>query len=140
MNRDTWAAIVAAIAVVAVVILGLRILGGPRNQRLVQSDLRTLQKLGELAQRIKVTWDSSGKVLPADLEKFPTSIRQNPLTKKFFTYRPKSNSEYELCATFATDSRNLQGQNTNDLWAHPEGDYCFHLDASQQVPQVPYYY
>jgi hypothetical protein len=140
MNRDTRAAIVATIAVIAVVILGLRIMGGPRNQRLVQSDLRALQKLGELAQQIKFTWESSGKVLPANLEKFPGTIKQNPVTNKPFTYRPTSNSEYELCATFATASRNLQAQDTSDLWAHPEGDYCFQLDASQQVPPVPYYY
>ena len=138
MNRNTWAATVATIAVVAVITLGLRVLGGPGTQRLVQSDLRTLRTLGGLAQQIKFTWDSSGKVLPANLEKFPNSVKQNPVTNKFFTYRPKSNSEYELCATFATDSRDLQ--NTNEFWAHPKGDYCFQLDASQQVPQVPYYY
>jgi hypothetical protein len=140
MNRNTWAAAVATIAVVAVIILGLRVLGGPGSQRLIQSDLRTLQTLGELAQKIKFKWDGSGKLLPASLEEFPNSAKQNPVTNKFFTYRRKSNSEYELCTTFATDSRNLQAQNTNDLWAHPKGDYCFQLDASQQVPQVPYYY
>jgi hypothetical protein len=140
MNRDTWAATVATIAVVAVIALGLRVLGGPGTQRLVQSDLHTLQKLGELAEKIKFTWDSSGKVLPANLERFPNSVKQDPVTNKSFIYRPKSNSEYELCATFATDSRNLQAPKTNDLWAHPKGDYCFELDAAQQVPQVPYYY
>jgi hypothetical protein len=140
MNRDTWAAIVATIAVLAVIALGLHSLGGPRTQRLIQSDLRTVRTLGELAQQIKFKWDNSGKVLPANLEKFPDSVKQNPVTKKPFTYHPKSNSEYELCATFVIDSRTLHAQDTSDLWAHPKGDYCFQLDASQQVPQVPYYY
>lgn len=141
MNRDTWAAIVATIAVLAVVILGLYVTGGPGKQRLIQSDLRTVRSVGNLAQQIKFKWESSGRVLPTDLEKFPETARQNPLTNKTFAYRPKSPSEYELCATFATDTRSAQVEDTNNHpWAHPIGDYCFQLDASQQVPQVPYYY
>jgi hypothetical protein len=140
MNRDTWAAIGATIAVLAVVILGLLVTGGPGKQRLIQSDLRTVRSLGNLAQQIKFKWDSAGRVLPTDLEKFPESARQNPATNKSFTYRPKSGSEYELCATFLIDSRNVQAQDTNDFWDHPKGNYCFLLDASQQIPQIPYYY
>jgi hypothetical protein len=146
MNRDTWAAIAATIAVVVVIILGFRVLGGPGRQRLVQSDHRTVRAIAELAQQIKQSWDSSsnrdtlGKVLPANLDKFPASAKQDPVTHKPFTYRPKSNGEYELCATFALDSREAQDQNPDEHWAHPKGDYCFHLDAAQQVPQAPYYY
>ena len=141
MNRDTWAAIAATIAVVVVIILGFRVLGGPGKQRLVQSDHRTLRAIAELAQQIKQSWDSSsGKALPASLDKFPASAKQDPLTHKTFTYRPKSGSEYELCATFVLDSREAQDQNPDEHWAHPKGDYCFHLDAAQQVPQAPYYY
>ena len=140
MNRNTGAAIAATIAVVIVVILGLLALGGPGKQRLVQSDLRTLRMLGGLAQQIKFTWQSSGDVLPANLQKFADAVTQNPANHQPFPYHPKSGSAYELCATFATDSRNLQAQHTNDAWAHPQGDYCFQLDAAQQVPQVPFNY
>jgi hypothetical protein len=140
MNRDTWAAILATIAVVAVVAVGWHALGGPGTQRQVQSDFRAVRTLAELAQQIVFTWNSSDKVLPADLEKFPDALKQNPVTNKAFIYRRKSNSEYELCATFVTDSRNLQTQNTYDFWAHPKGDYCFQFDASQPVPQMPYVY
>jgi hypothetical protein len=140
MTRNSWAAAVATVTVIAVISLGLRVLGGPGRQRLVQSDLRTVRTLGELAQHIKFAWESSGKVLPPNLEKFPNSAKQNVITGQPFTYRTKAESEYELCATFATDSRNLHAQDTNDFWAHPQGQYCFQLDASQQVPQTPYYY
>jgi len=146
MNRDTLAAIAATIAVVVVIILGFRVLGGPGRQRLVQSDQRTVRALSELAQQIKQSWDSSsnrdtlGKVLPANLDKFPASAKQDPLTHKSFTYRPKSNGEYELCGTFAFDSREAQDQNPDEHWAHPKGDYCFPLDATKSVPQAPYYY
>jgi hypothetical protein len=140
MNRNSWAAIAATIAVVVVVILGFRVLGGPATQRLVQSDLRTVRTLAELARQINQRWESSGKILPDNLEKFPNSIKQDPVTTKSFSYHPKSNNEYELCATFATDNRDLQTTDPNDRWTHPKGDYCFQFDASQHVPFVPYEY
>ena len=140
MSRNSWAATVATLAVIVVTVLGLRALGGPGRQRLVQSDLRTVRTLGQLAQQITFTWNGSGKVLPANLEKFPNAMKQDLFTGQPFRYRPKSTSEYELCATFSTDSRNLPTQNGNDFWAHPQGDYCFALDASQPVPPVPYLY
>jgi len=140
MNRNASAAIAATIVVVVVVILGFRVLGGPATQRLVRSDFRTIQALVELARQINQTWVSSGKTLPGNLEKFPNSIKQDPISAKPFSYRPKSNSDYELCATFATDNRDMQGNNTNDHWIHPKGDYCFEFEASQEVPFVQYEY
>ena len=140
MNRDTWAAIVATIAVIAVVAVGWHFLGGPGTQRQVQSDLRVVHTIGELATRINLEWMSSSKQLPVDLVKLPDAVKQNPITHTDFTYHRKSDSTYELCATFATDSRNLPTQNGSDFWAHPKGDYCFQLDASQQPPPIPYFY
>ena len=134
------AAIGATVVVVAVVILGFRVLGGPSTQRLVQADLRTVRAMAQLAGQIELKWNGSNKVLPANLDQFPSSEKQNPITKKLFDYRPKSNSEYELCTTFLTNSRDQQLPDTPDSWAHPAGDYCFHLDAGQPVQQVPYFY
>ena len=140
MTRDTWAAILATIAVIAVVAVGWHFLGGPGTQRQVQSDLRVVHTIGELATRINLEWTSSSKQLPADLVKLPDAVKQNPITHTDVTYHRKSDSTYELCATFATDSRNLPPQNGSDFWAHPKGDYCFPLDASQQPPSIPYFY
>jgi hypothetical protein len=140
MNRNVWATIAATIAVVVVVILGFRVLGGPGSQRLVQSDIRRVRALASLAQQINYRSETEGKILPANLEKFPNSIKQDPVTAKPFGYRPKSNSEYELCATFAADNRDLQTANPDEHWTHPKGDYCFEFDTTQQVPFVPNYY
>jgi hypothetical protein len=139
MNRNVLATIVATLAVIAVLILGFRFLGSPGAQRMVQSDLRTVRALAELAQQINGRWATADKVLPADLKNFPNSA-QEPASGKFFRYRAKSSSEYELCATFARDNRNDPAVNTGDPWIHPKGDYCFQFDASQPVPAVPYYY
>jgi hypothetical protein len=140
MSRNILAATGATLVVVAVVILGFRVLGGPSTQRLVQADLRTVRAMAQLAGQIELRWNGSNKVLPANLDQFPTSEKQNPISKKVFDYRPKSSSEYELCTTFLTKSRDQQLPDTPDSWAHSGGDYCFHLDATQPVQQVPYFY
>jgi hypothetical protein len=142
MNRDLWATLVASFAVLLAVILGFRALGGPGTQRLIQSDRRTVQTLAQLAQKINSRWHSSAKGLPANLDQVPGAEQRDPITHQPLLYHPKFGSEYELCATFATDSRDQRPQNPNgkDEWAHPKGAYCFQLDASQQVPQAPYNY
>ena len=140
MSRDRLAAIAATIAVISVAAVGWHFLGGPGTQRQIQSDLRIVHTLGELAQRINLEWENSKKVLPADLQKLPNDVKQNSITHTDFTYHRKSDSQYELCANFSTDSRNLPNQNGSDFWTHPKGDYCFQLDASQQPPPIPYFY
>ncbi|HXX20705.1 MAG TPA: hypothetical protein VEJ46_14980 [Candidatus Acidoferrum sp.] len=141
MNRNVLAGVVATVLVVAVVILGFHALGSPRNQRLIQMDARAVQRLGELAQQINTKWNLSNKTLPVDLESFPKILTEDPLTHEKISYRRKSDTQYELCATFATDSRNMQPPNVNDpsnFWLHSKGNYCFQFDATQQV-QPSYY-
>jgi hypothetical protein len=140
MNRNVWAAIAACVAVVAVVILGFRVLGSPGTQRMMQADLRTVRSLAELARQINTKWAANDNTLPKDLEKFAASIKQDQISGKAFGYRVKSSNEYELCATFATDNRDTPATDTTDSWVHPKGDYCFQFDASHPVPSVPYYY
>jgi hypothetical protein len=138
MNRNIWATTIATIAVIVVLILGFRFLGSPAKRRLIRTDSQTIQSLAMLAGQINYTWNQSGKVLPANLDKFLGTVKKDALTGKPFVYRPKQNSEYELCARFAIDSRQLPDINTADPWLHPKGDYCFPLDASQPVPNFFY--
>jgi len=140
MNRNVWATIVAGVAMAVVVILGFRVLGGPGTQRLLRADSRTVQSLAELARQINTKWGSDGKVLPKDLEKLPIAARRDAITGKVYGYRAKSENEYELCATFATDNREGSEVQTADSWIHPKGDYCFLMDAAKPVPSPPYYY
>jgi len=140
MNRNRWAALGATVAVVAVVIVGFRLLGSPGTQRMMQADLRTVRSLADLAQQINGRWARAGDLLPGDLKDFPNSVTRDLATGKPIGYRVKSVRDYELCATFARDNRNDPAINTADPWIHPKGDYCFPLDASQPVPAVPFYY
>ena len=140
MNRNVWATIVATVAVVAVIILGFRFLGGPGTQRMVQWDLRRVRILAELARQINERWRSSGKGMPIDLQGFTDSAKKDPVTGKPFVYHPKPENKYELCATFDTDDREIQNTGEDAHWTHPKGDFCFDLDATQPVPPAPYYY
>ena len=138
MSRDVWAAIAATVSVAVVVILGFRVLGGPANQRSARADMHTVRTLAELAQEINHGWATGGKTLPANLEKFPSTLKQDPVSGAPFIYHSKSNEEYELCATFATDNRFAPTVNTADPWIHPKGEYCLQFQASRSLPSVPY--
>jgi hypothetical protein len=61
MSRNYLAAIGATFVVVAVVILGFRVLGGPSTQRLAQADLRTVRAMALLAAQIELKWNGSNK-------------------------------------------------------------------------------
>jgi hypothetical protein len=140
MNRNIWATILATLAVVAVLILGFRELGGPKTQRLVRADLRRVRALAELAQQIDTKWRSSGAILPSNLKDFSDSTKQDPVTHKPFDYQPKQENKYALCATFDTNNRDIPNNESDAHWIHTKGDYCFEFDASQQVPPEPYYF
>jgi len=143
MNRNVWAASSATVLVIIVVILGFRASGGRGAQRLIRSDLRTVQTLANLAEKISDHWAASNKILPADLQGFSDTLTEDPTTHKKFSYRRKSDSQYELCATFVADSPKVQPSNSDDagtFWSHSKGDRCFQFDAAQLPPPVPSFY
>jgi hypothetical protein len=140
MNRNSFAAIAATLAVIVVVGLGFHFLGGPGTQRQVRADDARVRALAGLAQQVKESWHHSSQALPANLDHFPEPAKKDALTGKLFEYRPKSGSQYELCATFVTDNRDRDTPGSSDQWIHPRGDYCFQLDAAEPVPNAPYYY
>jgi len=143
MSRDKLAAIAAVLAVILVILLGFHFLGSPASQRLIQSDMRTVQALSQLAAQIQIKTHDSNNEIPANLSSFPESLRQDPITRKPFLYTPKSKTTYHLCATFQAKSPDppspSASQSNEDNWAHPAGDHCFSFDVTQAVPPAPYF-
>ncbi len=135
MNRNALATVLATIAVIVVVVLGFVALGGPNKQRLRRADLMKVQGIAKLAEQIQQTWRSSSEALPASLDKFPEAVKKDAATNTAFLYRPKGGSQYEICTFFNTDNRDDPNANTADPWLHPNGDYCFQLDAARPIPQ-----
>jgi hypothetical protein len=143
MRRDTFAAVAAIVAVIVVILLGFHFLGSPGSQRLIQSDMRTVQALCQLAQQIQIKAHDSNNEIPANLDSIPDDSKRDPVSRKPFLYTPKSRTSYDLCATFQVNSPEARLQpnsvQSTDGWSHPAGDYCFPLDASKPVPPAPYF-
>ena len=138
MNRNTWAAIAATLAVIAVVGLGFRFLGGPRRQRLLRADEAKVRALAQFAQNICQSSQGSHS-LPANVDKFSEGLKKDAVTGESFVYHRKSDTEYELCTTFGADNHDQDTSNAAD-WLHPKGEYCFQFDTTRPIPNPPYDY
>jgi len=140
INRDRAAAIIATAAVTLVVVLGFWNVHGPSTQRLVRADEKQLQNLTTLANEINNTYRQHDKQLPTELTKLQKKRFADPITKQPPLYAPKSASVYSLCATFNAQGPKEDGSGNFAFWTHPAGSKCFDFDATEQVPQAPYYY
>jgi Domain of unknown function (DUF5671) len=123
----SWA-VVSAVVLATLIILGFSRNGSPRIQRRMRADQKRLQDLGQLNSEIVVHWRSSAH-LPQHLDELPLIAMADPVTRAAYGYHPKEGSHYELCATFDLDSHRETTDNS-DQWSHPAGQYCFQLDAS----------
>jgi hypothetical protein len=138
MNRNSVAAIIATGAVVVVLVLGFRFLGSPARQRLARLDAQDVWSLFGLAQRLNHYRTGPADTLPENLDKIKViGTKTTSVSGKPFAYHRKDENHYELCATFATDTRENRDPNVSDFWLHPKGDYCFQFDAREGVQQAP---
>lgn len=137
---------IAATAVVAVGIVGgFFLLGSPIEQRRIRSDQQRLQHLYAISEDIYMQAMRSQDLdeavtLPTDLS--DTLRTTDPISEEPYVYRPLGGTQYELCATFATDSslRRFQDEETpeQNFWSHPAGEHCFQMDALKQAPYPPF--
>jgi hypothetical protein len=139
LNRDAAMALVSAVAIAVMVILGFWYLGAPSKQRTLRADSRRVQDLFQLSNQINARWRSDGNKLPEHLDEFPGVALADPVTRAAYVYHRKEGSQYELCATFSLESRSQDGATRRSKWYHPAGNHCFPLDAAQTV-ENPYIY
>jgi len=140
VNRDFAAALLAAVAVVLVVVLGFMRIHGPSVQRLVRTDQKRIQNLNQLANEINSQYNQHGKELPLDLNDSQKSKYADPVSRRAPVYTPLPSGSYTLCATFSTDNTKEERDTTFAFWAHPAGSKCFQLSAADPVPVSPYFY
>jgi hypothetical protein len=137
LGRDLSMAIVSALVVMFMIILGFAQIGGPGAQRLLRGDEKRLQDLYLLSQQIANRARSNGNLPAHDLSELSGVAISDPMTRVAYEYHLKEGSKYELCAIFSSASRNGTLASNPDAWSHPAGRYCFPLDATQQA-QNPY--
>jgi hypothetical protein len=127
--RRRFYALVAATAVGAAVVLGFTLTGSPSAQRALQADLQRVRQLQEIASSLG-PGRGSGQLpesLPAELQ------RLDPVTGTPYEYTRLSGEQYQLCATFSTDTRG-QGSEYSRFWEHPAGRHCFTLHRGVMPP------
>lgn len=139
LSRDAAMALLSALAIGVMVVLGFWYLGAPKKQRTLRADSRRVQDLFQLSNQINVRWRSDGNKLPEHLDEFPGVALADPVTRVAYGYHRKEGSQYELCATFSLPSQVKDRAARRSSWYHPAGNYCFSLDAAQTV-ENPYIY
>lgn len=129
---------VATVAVLAGIIAGFWVLGTPGRQRDIAADRQRLQDLQSIAFELQGRSQNQAEFeLPAELE--DSQRRADPITNEPYEYEQLSDSSYELCAEFATDSSTYPLQNAsqrNEFWQHPAGPHCFEFDIAEQPPSI----
>jgi hypothetical protein len=135
-RRDLALAVGAAAVVVAVLALGFRLLGPPRNQRAIGADERRVSDLRGIAQALQARQTPQLPATLADLTQSPMLHLHDPLTNTPYEYHPKTGSSYQLCATFETASAedDSEFQQPSPFWRHLKGHQCFELDATKIAP------
>ncbi len=141
LNFPTLLWIASALLILASIIAGLVITGGPGHQRQLKLDEKRTQRLEALYFQVNTYYQSEGQ-LPDTLEQMAArpsmkgwSINTtDPVTGEPFTYRPLSEKTYELCARFELaspkDGTDLaENYPYERSWTHPAGLYCFQLET-----------
>jgi len=138
-------AIFAALATVAVVVAigwGFVLVGSPGARRLERFDeqrLRDLQAIAREIHKLTVEDDQPPRLkqpLPATLPDAVERARveriklNDPETGEPYRYLAKSESSFELCATFTT----ARDSDDSVFWNHPAGEHCFTINVLDPPP------
>lgn len=116
--------IIGAVAVIAVG--GFVIAGSPKSERLRRFDLERVNGLQTIQTQVVEYWQRK-ELLPESLNSLRNDIAgfippQDPETQEPYAYRATGDLTFELCATFALPSENLDPRYPKAI-AHPMGPY-----------------
>ncbi|MFC5861571.1 DUF5671 domain-containing protein [Acidicapsa dinghuensis] len=136
-NRDRLMAVISAVAVTIIAILGFMQLGTPRVQREIRADSQRVTQLYYLTGQIRNYWNVHGSQLPSSLGDVPGAHQFDPVTHAQYEYIPGIGSQYQLCAVFTAAKQNQEPYNNSGVWDHSAGHACFSLDAKGFTPYPP---
>ena len=128
--RGRAAGVIATVAVVGAVAVGIYLLGSPSEERTLRLDDRRTADLITLAGAVDVFWTRHQR-LPASLDELRSEPvgrldLQDPSSGRSYEYRALAERSYEVCAVFERDSAARDSPARADgLWAHRPGRQCF---------------
>jgi hypothetical protein len=140
-TRDSAAAILASLAILAVVVLGFYKTRGPSTQRLLRSDRKRISMIDHLANEIRIQVTDAKLPLPPSLTEVQRREYVDPATGQPLEYSATSPTRYSICATFVLPTQGDEQQKLEfAFWTHPAGRKCFDFDTHAPIPNVPYTY
>ena len=145
-KRKIWLGVSTAV-VLASIVWGFSVLGSPYTQRLFKYDQQKVSDLQNINSAIQ-SYFYNNKALPKTLDEMSDSnyyinTVMDQQTGQSYEYIKKSDTEYQLCADFNTDSNDKNKRSNridilmpygSDSWTHPAGNYCFKKTATVNTP------
>lgn len=135
-KRKIWLS-VSVLIVVASIVWGFSVLGSPRTQQLLKYDQQKTNDLQSVKSEVENYYRNKG-ILPGTLTDLSDSYyyykTKDQQTGKLYEYTKKSDRNYELCAEFNKDSKDMDKTSPglgirkslyDNSWSHPAGRYCF---------------
>ncbi|MEX0877784.1 MAG: DUF5671 domain-containing protein [Candidatus Spechtbacterales bacterium] len=140
----------AVIAIVGItVVAGFVLAGSPQSERLRRFDERKVNDLSSIQWQVVSFWQDKDR-LPNDLSELKDSISGysaplDPQTGEMYEYSVLGELEFELCATFNSESSSnvgvyeryptklIPGREEFDNWAHGAGRVCFEREIDPEL-------
>jgi hypothetical protein len=105
------------------------------KQRAEEADRRRVNDLKAIARALHYRKELPGSFEILEQSGIPV---RDPITKQLYTYRRKSDTQYDLCAIFDADDRNAADQDRNTFWRHGRELQCFPIDLNVNPAYSPY--
>lgn len=136
MKKSTITLIILSSIVLLTVLYAFIDGGSPsaaKNMRFDQTRIQHIQSI----ESLMYTYYQKNMKLPSTIQESITdgAYREpfiDPDTKSEYIYKKINASEYQLCATFGTDTTKHQNRYvTESKYSHPSGYYCYAFNATQ---------
>ncbi|SFD06101.1 hypothetical protein [Tropicimonas isoalkanivorans] len=117
MRPDTLARLSLALLVVLLIVLGVRITGGPETGRMEERDRTRLSDLRDVATTVRAAANAESGTLPEALDSMigaPSDLRlADPFTGAPYRYERLSDRAFRVCADFELPDRIRRPQVTD---------------------------
>jgi hypothetical protein len=145
-RRSLLLGTIVAVVAIVVVIVGIVLFGSPVTRRQLRFDSVRVTNLQSI--RSVLGTHETGKdpvALPQSLDEMlkrpdawiQLSEIRDPETKELYGFHRRSDTSYELCATFSlpssaqpTDTYSSTFGTLGTFWEHPAGMHCYALDTT----------
>lgn len=147
------AAACSSILIIGWIVAGFFIVGSPAQQRAMRFDEERVDDLSSIQAQILNYWLQKGE-LPESLDELSDSLYgyrapTDPDTGEVYPYQKTGLTDFELCATFATEQQTLDtgnirseailynsqiiGDKAMNLWNHQSGTVCFERSIDPEL-------